>query len=195
MSQVMILGNPVNSNQWEMGNREASWVAVEGEDLKIEFQFRFPVIEGSTGVPVVESLLALSVHDHSSIRFMLDLAESKVDVFLSVWSKNGEKRTNLGVLGKIPQPVSLFLSQAWAKIEEVQSDKFNVELSSVRESVPTSRFFSVAEEVDYLTEAEYSEMMKSIQESLGQTIYNVKIGLKVSKIQKKKDARVLLGKV
>jgi len=144
-------------------------------------------------VQAVESLLALGINNPGAIIFSLE--HLAPDVYLSLSAKTLGGYVSYGYFGSIPQPVSMFLSQAWSRIGEIEAEKFFVEMSTVQQSVSPSKLFGAADEVDSLSEKQYSELMKNIKGSMQQPIYNVKIGLKVSEIQRKKETNVLLGVV
>lgn len=189
---MILEGIPKKTPEWNLEIRNSSWVAVVDGDLKIEFQLRFPVSEeGVSNVHAVESLLALAINNPNAITFVLEHAAP--DVYLSLNAKTLGGYVSYGYFGQVPQPVSMFLSQAWSRIGEVEAEKFFVEMSTVQQSASPSKFFDVADEVDDLSEKQYSELMENIKGSMIQPIYNVKIGLKVSEIQRKKESNILLG--
>ena len=143
-----------------------------GIDFKVDGLLQDEAKEGA------EFLAAMAVNHPDKIRFGLRLEEDAIDVYLCI------QDTRIVWIGSLPKFLEVVLRKNWdqfitAKI--LTARRFQVGISVVGKEVGRASLLDVADLVEDMSEELFGELMSQLGDTLGQSVYVVKIGLFVTK--------------
>ncbi len=186
MEPARLKGTPRNSKDWSLEPRDKLRVIIGGDEW-IGFEFLIPVSaswSGPVGVTTVEWLLAMTMHSPEKIGFGVEIEDE--DGVCMLYLLDGESDMRLGIIGELPWPASMVLRTMWTPLIVdglAKAEKYEIELSTVGRVIDPARVMDEVDWVDHLSEGEYDQMMKGMEETLDGPIYSVKIGLRIPKDQ------------